>query len=257
MGEVYRARDTRLDRTVAIKILPPGSSTPSRTQRFDREARAVSKFNHPHICTLYDIGDRTASSSSSWSTSREKRWRIGSDAARCPWTRSLRDAIEIADALAHAHRQGIVHRDLKPANVMLTAAGAKLSISGSRRCMSRRCRIHATPFGHRSRNPDRGRHVRRHASVHRSGATRSTADGRPCRHLRVWRHRLRDGDRAAGVQRDQQGQHHCGCARARSGAAVGRSPEDRRGPPGHVGRPAADAVDARPDRRQVPREGSR
>ena len=67
MGEVYRAKDTRLDRTVAIKILPPGSSTPKRNQRFAREARAVSKVNHPHICTLYDIGEQDGVQFISWS----------------------------------------------------------------------------------------------------------------------------------------------------------------------------------------------
>ena len=126
MGEVYRARDTRLDRTVAIKVLPPGSSTPTRTQRFAREARAVSKVNHPHICTLYDIGEQDGVQFivMEYLEGETLAQRIRRGAL--PLDQVLRHAIEIADALAHAHRQGIVHRDLKPANIMLTPAGAKL-----------------------------------------------------------------------------------------------------------------------------------
>jgi serine/threonine protein kinase len=126
MGEVYRARDTRLDRTVAIKLLPPGLSTPTRSQRFAREARAVSKVNHPHICTLYDIGEQDGMPfivmEHLEGETLAQRIRRGA----LPLDQVLRVAIEIADALAHAHRQGVVHRDLKPANIMLTPAGAKL-----------------------------------------------------------------------------------------------------------------------------------
>jgi serine/threonine protein kinase len=126
MGEVYRAQDTRLDRTVAIKILPAGSSTPTRTQRFAREARAVSKVNHPHICTLYDIGEQDGVQFivMEYLEGETLAQRIRRGAM--PLEQVLRYAIEIADALVHAHRQGIVHRDLKPANIMLTPAGAKL-----------------------------------------------------------------------------------------------------------------------------------
>ncbi len=126
MGEVYRARDTRLDRTVAIKVLLPGSSTPTRTERFAREARAVSKVNHPHICTLYDIGEQDGVQYivMEYLEGETLAQRIRRGAL--PLDQVLRHAIEIADALAHAHRQGIVHRDLKPANIMLTPTGAKL-----------------------------------------------------------------------------------------------------------------------------------
>src|SRR5258708_17390417 len=88
MGEVYRARDTRLKRTVAIKIRSQLSSDPGRRQRFEREAKAISGLNHPNICVLHDIGHQ--------------------------------------DGIDKAHRAGIVHRDLKPQNIMLTATGAKL-----------------------------------------------------------------------------------------------------------------------------------
>jgi serine/threonine protein kinase len=126
MGEVYRARDTRLDRMVAIKILAPGSGSPTRHERFAREARAVSKVNHPHICTLYDIGEQDGVQFIVMEylegETLAQRLRRGA----LPMEQLLRYAIEIADALAHAHRQGVVHRDLKPANIMLTPSGAKL-----------------------------------------------------------------------------------------------------------------------------------
>ena len=127
MGEVYRARDTRLDRTVAIKVLPAHlSSDPARRQRFEREAKAISALNHPHICTLYDVGregetdflvmeylegDTLAARLEKGPLSTEQLLKMGS---------------EVADALDKAHRQGVVHRDLKPANIMLTKVGAKL-----------------------------------------------------------------------------------------------------------------------------------
>ena len=126
MGEVYRARDTRLDRTVAIKVLPPGSSTPTRTQRFAREARAVSKVNHPNICTLYDIGEQDGVHFIVMEYLEGETLAQRIQRGALPLDQVIRYAIEIADALAHAHRHGVVHRDLKPANIMLTTSGAKL-----------------------------------------------------------------------------------------------------------------------------------
>ena len=127
MGEVYRARDTRLERTVAIKILPAhlASSAESKA-RFEREARAVSSLNHPHICHLYDIGLQEGTSYLVMEylegESLADRLRKGA----LPLKQALQFGIEIAEALAAAHRSGILHRDLKPGNVMLTAGGAKL-----------------------------------------------------------------------------------------------------------------------------------
>jgi Tol biopolymer transport system component/predicted Ser/Thr protein kinase len=127
MGEVYRARDSRLGRTVAIKILPQHVlDSPARRQRFEREARTASRLSHPHICALYDIGehDRIHFIVMEYLEGQTlaERLRRGP----LPVNQVLRCAIEIADALHHAHRAGIVHRDLKPANVMLTPSGAKL-----------------------------------------------------------------------------------------------------------------------------------
>jgi serine/threonine protein kinase/Tol biopolymer transport system component len=127
MGEVYRARDTRLERTVAIKILPPHlSSNPELNARFEREARAVSSLNHPHICHLYDIGsqDGTAFLVMEYLDGETLADRLRK--GPLPLKQALEFGIQITEALATAHRAGILHRDLKPGNVMLTARGAKL-----------------------------------------------------------------------------------------------------------------------------------
>jgi eukaryotic-like serine/threonine-protein kinase len=121
MGEVYEARDTRLERTVAIKI-----SGVRFTERFEREARAISSLNHPHICALYDIGREDSTDFLVMEylegETLEARLRRGP----LPIEEALRIAIQIASALDAAHRKGVIHRDLKPGNVMLTRSGAKL-----------------------------------------------------------------------------------------------------------------------------------
>jgi Tol biopolymer transport system component len=127
MGEVYRARDTRLDRTVAIKVLPVHlSSNAELNARFEREARAVSALNHPHICHLYDVGTQDGTSFLVMEyldgETLADRLRKGP----MPLKQALDYGIQIAEALGMAHRAGILHRDLKPQNVMLTAGGAKL-----------------------------------------------------------------------------------------------------------------------------------
>src|SRR5438105_10875032 len=149
MGEVYRARDTRLDRVVAIKILRDDvAGDPSRRARFEREARLISQLHHPHICTLYDVGrhgntdylvleflagarlaDRLARSGD--------RARLLAKDPALPVQEALTIAIQIADALESAHRRGIVHRDLKPANVMLTPTGVKLLDFGIAKAIGR------------------------------------------------------------------------------------------------------------------------
>jgi len=127
MGEVYRAKDTRLDRTVAVKILPQGvAETPEVRQRFDREARAVSSLNHPHICALYDVGHQEGIDYLVMEFIEGETLAARIEKGPLPTADLLRYASQIADALDKAHRQGIVHRDLKPGNVMLTKSGAKL-----------------------------------------------------------------------------------------------------------------------------------
>src|SRR5215813_6561552 len=127
MGEVYRARDTRLERTVAIKVLPQKlSSSPEVRQRFEREAKTISQLSHPHICALYDVGregdvEYLVMEYLEGETLSERLAK-----GPLPLEQTLRYGTEIADALDKAHRQGIVHRDLKPGNVMLTRSGVKL-----------------------------------------------------------------------------------------------------------------------------------
>jgi serine/threonine protein kinase len=127
MGEVYRARDTRLDRSVAIKVLPAEVAQDSeRRARFEREARAVSSLNHPHICTLHDVGQQDGTDFIVMELVAGETLVDRLRKGPLPIEPTLRYGIEIADALDKAHRQGVIHRDLKPGNVMLTKAGTKL-----------------------------------------------------------------------------------------------------------------------------------
>lgn len=127
MGEVYRARDKRLDRTVAIKVLPSHlSSNSDLKQRFEREAKAISNLNHPHICTLYDVGQQDGMEflimeylDGETLANRLKKGSV-------PLEQTLTLSVQIADALDKAHRAGIIHRDLKPGNIMITKSGVKL-----------------------------------------------------------------------------------------------------------------------------------
>src|SRR6267378_2320801 len=127
MGEVYRARDTRLERDVAVKVLPTTlSSDPSLRQRLDREAKAVSKLSHPHICALHDIGHQDGVDFLVMELVEGETLERRLTKGPLPPEQTIRFAAQIADALAHAHKLGFVHRDLKPSNVMLTKTGAKL-----------------------------------------------------------------------------------------------------------------------------------
>ena len=134
MGEVYKARDTRLNRTVAIKVLAQDPrETASARERFAQEARALSQLNHPHVCTLFDVGEQTPASPSG----EPLRYLVMEfvdgetlsarlERGALPLEQALAFAIQIADALDKVHRAGIVHGDLKPGNVMVTKTGIKL-----------------------------------------------------------------------------------------------------------------------------------
>jgi eukaryotic-like serine/threonine-protein kinase len=127
MGEVYRAKDTRLDRTVAIKVLPLHlSADPDAKQRFDREARAISSLAHPNICHLYDIGHQDGTDFLVMEFLEGETLAARILKGPMPTEQVLKVGTEICDGLDKAHRTGVVHRDLKPANIMLTKSGAKL-----------------------------------------------------------------------------------------------------------------------------------
>ncbi len=127
MGEVYKGRDTRIDRIVAIKVLPSHmASNPDFRQRFDREARAISSLNHPNICSLYDIGHQDGVDFLVMEYLEGEPLSKLLEKGPIPVHDLLKISVQIADALDKAHKQGLVHRDLKPANIVLTKNGAKL-----------------------------------------------------------------------------------------------------------------------------------
>jgi len=137
MGEVYRAKDTRLDRAVAIKVLPAHlSSNASLRARFEREARAVSSLNHPNICTLHDIGREGETDFLVMELLEGETLAARLERGALPTVELLKLAIEIAAGLDRAHRAGIIHRDLKPGNIMLTKSGAKLLDFGVARSLA-------------------------------------------------------------------------------------------------------------------------
>src|ERR1700731_3009721 len=127
MGEVYKARDTRLDRIVAIKVLPTHLADRSELrERFEREAKTIASLNHPHICTLYDTGHQDGIDFLVMEYLEGETLAQRLAKGPLPIQQVLQYAIEIADALDKAHRKGITHRDLKPGNIMLTKSGTKM-----------------------------------------------------------------------------------------------------------------------------------
>ncbi len=127
MGEVYRAKDTRLGRDVAVKVLPHDmSADPARKQRFEREAQAISALNHPHICVLHDVGSQDGVDFLVMELMDGEPLSKRLEKGPLPLDQVVKFGSQIADGLDKAHRAGIVHRDLKPANIMLTPSGAKL-----------------------------------------------------------------------------------------------------------------------------------
>ena len=147
MGEVYRALDTRLERTVAIKVLPAHlSNDPNLQQRFLREARTISALQHPHICTLFDVGSQDGTDYLVMEYLEGESLAERLTRGPLPSDQALETAIEIADALDQAHRQGIIHRDLKPGNIMLTSAGAKLMDFGLAKLLEKKNRASGDEF---------------------------------------------------------------------------------------------------------------
>src|ERR1700733_7636321 len=123
MGEVYRARDTRLHRDIAVKVLPQSFATEAARERFQREARAASALNHPNICVVYDVGEAAGHPFLVMELLKGKTLRehIGGTPLDIPAALML--SIQVADALDAAHGEGIVHRDIKPANIFVSERG--------------------------------------------------------------------------------------------------------------------------------------
>src|SRR5271167_68604 len=127
MGEVYKGRDTRLDRIVAIKVLPTHlADRPELRERFEREARTIASLNHPHICTLHDVGHQDGTDFLVMECVEGETLATRLLKGPLPLEQVLQYAIEISDALDKAHRKGVTHRDIKPGNVMFTKSGTKL-----------------------------------------------------------------------------------------------------------------------------------
>ncbi len=145
MGEVYRARDTRLERTVAVKVLPSQmSASPEVRQRFEREAKTISQLSHPHICAVHDVGSQGGVEYLVMEYLEGQTLRDKLAAGPLPSEDLLRFGRQIAQALDAAHRRAIVHRDLKPANVMLTRSGVKLLDFGLARALAPTSEEHLT-----------------------------------------------------------------------------------------------------------------
>jgi serine/threonine protein kinase len=153
MGEVYKARDSRLDRTVAVKVLPADlAADPDRRARFERGARAIAALSHPHICTTHDVGRHEDVDYLVMEYVEGETLTARLAKGPLPVAQAVRYAVQIASALDTAHRARIVHRDLKPGNVMLTPAGASCSTSA---CRSPFCRSRprARSAGRRCQRP--------------------------------------------------------------------------------------------------------
>src|SRR5881394_1898655 len=123
MGEVYRARDTRLHREVAVKVLPQSFATEAARERFQREARAASALNHPNICAVYDVGEAAGHPFLVMELLAGKTLREYMDNKPLNISTALELSIEVADALDAAHTKGIIHRDIKPANIFVNERG--------------------------------------------------------------------------------------------------------------------------------------
>ena len=255
MGVVYKARDTRLDRSVAIKVLPPDfSADPDRRARFEREAKTIGGLNHPHICTLYDVGRGVLTGNAEGAVAQASSLRgqevdylvmelVAGEtlAARLekgplPFEQALAVATEIADALSAAHRQGVVHRDLKPANVMLTKSGAKLLDFGLAKLTGHGERPSAASL---ASAPTEMRPLTTEGTivgtlqVHGTRAGGGQAGGRAHRPVGARRNPLRTADRETSIRGRQRGQPHRGLSWTANRRPSQRCSRSRR--PGRTG----------------------
>ena len=222
MGEVYKARDTRLNRTVAIKVLPAAlTADPDARQRLDREAKAVAALSHPHICALFDIGHQDGTDFLVMEFLEGETLAERLTRGKLPLDEALRTGIQIADALATAHKAGIIHRDLKPGNIMLTTARG--DVAGLRIGQARR----PWPWA-------QGRRRSRRSSPLTGAGTlvgtlqymapeqlQAVAGRRPHRRVCVRVRAVRDGDGQTRVYRGHPGECDRGDSGARAGADGG------------------------------------
>ena len=215
MGEVYRALDTRLDRTVAIKILPAHlSDDVTRRQRFEREAKVISSLNHPNICTLHDVGRQEGVDFIVMEYLEGETLAERLENGPLPVEQVLLYGTQIASALDKAHRSGVTHRDLKPGNIMLTKSGAKLLDFGLAKADA------AAGRGSDADRYDTTGYAHAHDAARRDSGNRSLyvarAGGRqrsrcPQRHLLAGSGVVRNGDRRprlSGQERIQRGLGH-------------------------------------------------
>ena len=209
MGVVYRALDTKLNRPVAIKFLSGDVADAAARRRFQREAQTASSLNHPHIVTVYDVGEidgRQYLVTELVDGGTLKEW---AQATKRTWTQIVELLTGVADGLAAAHAAGIVHRDIKPENILVAKNGyAKLADFG----LAKLWETSDSP-GHHPNDLSRtvaARHDRRHLRLHVAGAGGGPAGGRAQRHLLVRHRALRAARRTTAVRR-----------RDRSGAAAG------------------------------------
>ena len=238
MGEVYRAKDTRLGRDVAVKVLPQHLSPNSEVRaRFEREAKTVSSLNHPHICTLHDVGREGDTDYLVMELIEGETLAQRLAKGPLPLAEVLRLGAQIADALDRAHRAGVVHRDLKPGNVMLTRSGAKLLDFGLARATGLGPASGLTQLADGRGPAHRRRDDRRDLPVHGARAARRARSRRAGGPVGAGLRPLRDGDGEARLRGEEPGVadrgHHgeragAGLAAVAHGAARARPPDRRR-----------------------------
>jgi serine/threonine protein kinase len=200
MGEVYSARDTRLDRVVAIKILPEHRSNSLQVrERFEREAKAISSLSHPHICPLYDVGHQDGIDFLVMEYLEGETLAHRLKKGPLPPDQVLQYTIQIADALDTAHRHGVIHRDLKPGNIMLTKTGAKLLDFGLAKVRAAEAAAGLTGVPTQTTPLTGEGTILGTLQIHGAG----TVGGEGCRrsdgHFRPRRRDLRDGDRSESI----------------------------------------------------------
>ena len=221
MGEVYQARDTRIDRTVALKVLGGTLSSVDHRTSLEREARFVASLNHPHICALHDVSREKETPFLVMEYVQGETLAARLTRGALPPREAIRYSIQIGEALDHAHRHGVLHRDLKPANIMLTKTGVKVldfGLAALRTAAPIEVPLDRTPVAGAA--ADVGGVAARHHPVHGARASRGSRGRRRVGSVRVRRGHVRDGDRPARLRQRQCGGRH----RRRAAERIRRQP---------------------------------